>query len=568
MQDNRPLRQKLQTRWAQLDNERSTWVSDWRALSEYLLPRAGRFTVSDRNKGGQGKFDSIIDSTGTKAVHTLGAGLMAGMTSPARPWFRLATGDPKLNEVESVKEWLSDATKLMLEVFHRSNTYRALHTIYEELGVFGTGATLILPNFRNVVHHHPQTIGEYALATDPDGRVNTFARQFDMTVAQVVKEFGYENVSKNVRQLFDKGILDGWITVMHIIEPREDRDLTKRDAKNMAFRSTYFEHGQNSKNETEDNVLRDGGFKRFNVLAPRWMVHGGDIYGVSPGMEAIGDVKSLQYNQMNKAIGIEYQVKPTLAMPSSMRGHEIDSLPGGHLFYDGATPQPIRNAFDVNINLQHLLLDIQDTRERIRSSFYADLFMMIANDNRSNITAREIAERHEEKLLMLGPVLERLHDEMLNPLVDITFDQMLEANILPPPPPELNGADLNVEFVSMLAQAQRAVGISGVERLTMFVGQLAAGKQDMGVWDKIDLDNMVDGYADMTGVDPRYIVGNDRVAIIRDQRAQQQQMMQAMAAAQQIAATAKDASAAQANAAADPNASDPLSDVTRQFTQL
>lgn len=562
MAEIKTRREKYQQRWTQLKNERSTWLPHYRTISEYLLPRNGRFVTTDRNRGSEDRFNTIVDSTGTKALHTLGAGLMAGMTSPARPWFRLATSDPDMMEYEPVKLWLGDVTRVMREIFHRSNTYRSLHTVYEELGAFGTAASIILPDYDNVIHHHPLTAGEYAISTDSKGRVVTLAREFEMTVSQMVREFGLENCSRTVRKAYETGNLDQWVPICHLIEPRYDRDPKAKDAKNMPWMSCYFELGNDSERK-DDQMLREGGFKRFPAICPRWMVIGGDIYGASPAMEALGDIKQLQHQQTRKAEGIDYQTRPPLQVPSSMRNMEIDSLPGGIMYYDGASPTGgIRSAFEVNLNLQHLLLDIQDVRERIRGNFFADLFMMLANDDRSGITAREVAERHEEKLLMLGPVLERLHDEMLNPMIDITFDRMADAGILPPPPKELEGQDLNVEFVSMLAQAQRAVGISGVERLTMYVGQLAAAKQSMDVWDKLDTDQMIDGYADMSGVDPKFIVSDDKVSQMRDMRAQEMQKQQAMAQAEQMASTAS-------KLGGIPTDTGTLaSDLTRQFTQL
>lgn len=563
MAENKTKRDQYTDRWTQLKNERSSWVTHWRDISDYLLPRSGRYVASDRNRGGTSKYNNIVDSTGTKALHTLGAGLMAGMTSPARPWFRLATTDPDMMEYEPIKLWLGDVTRLMREIFHRSNTYRALHMVYEELGAFGTAASIILPDYDNVIHHHPLTVGEYAISTDAKGRVTTLAREFDMTVSQIVREFGLENCSKFVQKAYEAGNLDQWVTVCHIIEPRYDRDLKSKLAKDKKFASCYFELGNDSSMK-EGAMLRESGFDRFPAICPRWSVVGGDIYGSSPAMEALGDIKQLQHQQLRKAEGIDYQTRPPLQVPSSMRNMDIDSLPGGIMYYDSASPSGgIRSAFEVNLNLQHLLMDIQDVRERIRQNFFADLFLMLANDQRSGITAREVAERHEEKLLMLGPVLERLHDEMLNPMIDITFDRIMEAGIMPPPPKELQGQDLNVEFVSMLAQAQRAVGISGVERLTQYVGSLAMGKQDPAVWDKLDIDQMIDGYADMTGVDPKFIVGDERVAIIREERAQQAATQQQMAMAQQ----ATDMAAKLGNIPTE-QVETINSDLTRQFTQL
>ena len=543
-------------RWAALKNERSSWLTHWEEISDNLMPRQGRFVTTDRNRG-EKKHNTIYDSTGSKALNTLASGLMAGMTSPARPWFRLAVADSKLMQSSAVRLWLDDVGVLMREVFARSNFYRAMHSLYKELGGFGTAACIILPDFDNIIHCHPLTVGEYAISTDSKGQVNTLYREFDMTVAQVVDEFGIENVSLGVQNAFENNRLDHWITVLHVIEPRKDRDLTKRDSKNMPFKSVYMEVAAAS----DDKMLRESGYKRFPAICPRWDVTGGDIYGNSPGMEALGDVMALQHEQLRKAEGIDYQTKPPLQVPTALRGSEGDLLPGGVSYYDAAAPTGgIRSAFEVNLNLQHLLMDIQDRRELIRQIFYADLFMMIANDQRSNITAREIAERHEEKLLMLGPVLERLHNEMLAPVVDLTFERLAEAGVLPPPPEELQGLDVNVEFVSMLAQAQRAVATGSIDRLLGTVGGLAQLKPE--VLDKINGDEIVDAYSDMLGIDPDLIASGDKVAGIRAEKAKAMQAQQMAAMAPQIVDTAKTASETKTESG------DMLSDLTRQFTQL
>ncbi len=525
------------SRWSSLKTERSSFDTHWKEISDYLLPRSGRFYTSDRNRG-ERRHNNIYDSTGTRALRVLAAGMMAGMTSPARPWFRLTTSDPDLDESSNVKQWLAEVQRLMLMVFSKGNTYRALHSMYEELGAFGTGASIVLPDYDDVMRHYPLTTGEYCIATDYRGQVNTLYREFDKTVGELVGEFGRDNVSQTVRNLFDRGNLDAWVTIIHAIEPRTDRDATKRNPKNMPWRSCYFEHGM-----PEGKFLRESGFRRFPAVAPRWATSGGDIYGNSPGMEALGDIKQLQHEQLRKAQGIDYKTKPPLQVPTSLKNRELDTLPGGATYVDTASPNGgIRTAFEVSLDLSHLLADIQDVRERIRGSFYADLFLMLAQNPRTNMTATEVAERHEEKLLMLGPVLERLHNELLDPLIEMTFERMLDAGVVPPPPEELQGRELNVEFVSMLAQAQRAVATNSIDRFVGNLGAVAQYKPD--VLDKFDSDKWADAYADMLGVDPELIVPGERVALIRQQRAQAQAAAQQMAAAQQAATTAKDAAAA------------------------
>lgn len=560
-------KQHLLLRKSALWNERSSWITRYRDISDHLLPYAGRFFTQDRNRGDR-TFNNIYDETATFALDTLAAGMMAGMTSPARPWFQLAISDRDLMELETVKIWLAKTAQLMRDIFAKSNTYNALHSLYEELGAFATAGTIIEPDFDTVIHHKVLTAGEYAIAANAKGRVDTLVREFDMTIAQIVGEFVYSGeryakpdwscVSPTIKNNWDlcKNI-DAWVTVNHVIEPRLDRDGEKRDSKNMRFKSCYFEPGRETGDE---RLLRESGYNNFPALAPRWSIRGGDIYGHGPSFRALGSIKQLQQEQLRKGQAIDYKTKPPLAVPAEMKNKMSSVFPGGVLFIPpNAQNRTISAAFEVNLDLEHLLIDIQDVRGRINRSFYADLFLMISQDNRRTpATATEIAERHEEKLLMLGPVLERLHNELLGPKIDLTFARIVETGILPPPPPELQEKQLKVEFISPLAQAQKMIGLGSLDRLLGTVGNLAAGTQDIAVWDKIDIDEAIDRYADMLGTDPVIVRSDDKVAEIRANRAQAQQAQAKMVAAQTAASTAKDLSAADTS---KPNA---LTDILRQ----
>lgn len=548
-------KQQTLTRLGQLKTERATWFLHWQEITAYLLPRNGRYFLQDHNKGWR-RHNAIYDNTGTRALKTLAAGLMGGLTSPARPWFRLGVRDHDLAQNHAVKQWLADCTRIMLDVFARSNTYRALHQMYLELGAFGTAANIVLEDYNRVIHHYPLTVGEYCVAQDWQGKVCTVYREFERTVAEVVKEFGIENVSPAVRSMYERGTLDKWIPIVHAIEPRADRDPRKRDAKNMPWKSCYYELGGDP-----GKYLRESGYKEFPALVPRWDVAGGDVYGNSPGMEALGDVKQLQQEQLRKSQGIDYMTNPPLQVPASLKNREVERLPGGITYYDAnASTQGIKSMFEVRLDLNHLLMDIQDVRERVRGAFYADLFLMLANATDTRMTATEVAERHEEKMLMLGPVLERLHDELLDPLVNRTFTRMIEANLVPPAPPELQGQELSVELISMLAQAQRAVATNSVDRFVGNLGAIAQFKPD--VLDKFNSDQWADRYSDMLGIDPELIVPGEQVAMVRQQRAQQQQaMVQAQVAEQQASAAQKLATAPTRN-----GESTALDDVISQFS--
>lgn len=534
-------KQRYMKRWSMLRAERATWLPDYRDLVDYVAPLSGRFFYTDANKGNKvQRQKKIYDTTAKRSLNVLAAGLMAGMTSPARPWFRLALTDKMLMERHDVKMWLQDTTDLMRDVFARSNTYRALHQMYAELGAFGTSCSVVMPDYDNVIHLYPLTIGEYCLATNEKGVVDTMYREYNMTVGQMVSQFGLANCSLSVQQQYERGNYDQWVPVHHVVEPRIGRDITKLDGKNMKFKSVYYELG----GQTDPNkLLSESGFKRFRSLAARWAVTGNDVYGTGPGHDALPDIRQLQHEQLRKGQAIDYQVQPPLQVPGTLREAGVNRLPGGVQFVDNVGPEnAIRSMFDVRLDLQHLMESIVDIRGRIKANFYEDLFLMLANDTRSGITATEVAERHEEKLLMLGPVLERLHNELLDPLIDSTFEALSDAGALPPIPQVLRGLDINVEYVSVLAQAQRAVGLASYDRAIATVGAIAGATQDPTVWDKLDTDQIIDEYTDSLGLPPRTVRSDDQVAAIRAQRAKKQQAAEAMAAAQSMADTAATAS--------------------------
>lgn len=532
------LKRRCLERWEALKSERTSWMTHWQEISEVLTPRTGRFLVSDNNKGDK-RHRAILDNTGTRALRTLAGGMMAGMTSPARPWFRLTTLNPELDESYEVKDWLGRVTSLMQMVFAKSNIYQSLTMAYEELGAYGTAAVILYDDPDNVIHCMPLTIGEYAIATDGRGRVNTLYREFRMTVAQLVQEFGYASCSGATQQMFDKRQYDEWVTVVNAIEPRDMRDPEKIDNKNMPYRSVYFEDCAEDK-----KILRESGFRTFPCLCGRWGVSGGDIYGTSPGMEALGDLHQLQQEQLRKSQAIDYQSNPPVLVPADLKNDESAIVPGGTVFVDSVSQaQMVRSAYDVPLRLDFLLQDIQDVRARINEAFYKDIFMMLTEQGGDRMTATEVAERHEEKMLMLGPVLDRLNSEMLDPLITLVFERLQANGMLPPLPEELQGVELNVDFISILAQSQKAVTTNAIDRFVNSLNAVAGMKQE--VLDKFNADRWADTYADSLGIDAQLIVPDKEVAKLREARAQAQAQQAQLEQAQQAASTMKDVAQAQ-----------------------
>lgn len=495
----------FEKRKERLKTERSSFIALYRELSDNHLSYRGRFLSTDRNKGHK-RNTKQYNNTSRLASRTLASGMMAGITSPARPWFRLGTSDPSLREDSAVRHWLFEVQTRMYEVFSQSNTYNMLHQLYSELGTFGTGAMGVFHDFENVIHCQTYTVGSYMLGANGRNVIDTFYREYEYTVGQCVKEFGIENVSEHVRKMWKEGNTEAWIPIVHAIEPNDDRDRMSPLARNMPFRSVYYERGNNAKQQNK--FLRVSGFPMFKILTPRWDIAGEDIYATDcPGMTALGDAKALQLGERKMYTALDKIVDPPLNIPVNMKNKVGKSLrPGEHVYTD--SNEEVKSIYgNWRPDIDKMMLVNDRTEQRIKRAFYEDLFLMLAQSDRRQITAREVAEKHEEKLLMLGPVLERLHKELLDPLIDITFDQLQRHGVLPVPPEQLQNVDLKVEYISVLAQAQRLVAVGSVERLAGFAGELSA------VWPearhKIDAMQMIDQYADSLGTPPDVVRSDD-----------------------------------------------------------
>lgn len=556
--DRTTRRKEYLARLNRLKTERSTWDPLYQSLSRAFLPSTGRFfSTQERNRGNRRPKNDILNNVGTMALNVLAAGMQSGANSRARPWFRLGLADPLLRKRRHVDIWLTDTRDRMMRVFAESNTYRMTHGLYKELGLYGTGAAITLAHPTHVIHHHLLTCGEYYLATNWQGQVVTLYRVFERTVSETVREFGWESCSADVKLRYKNDAHDTPVKIIHLIEPRYDRDPRMLDTLNMEWRSVYFEEAGD-----HDGVLREGGFPEFPVLAPRWEVHGANVYGDSPCMHALGDTNGLQHKETRLAETVNYQTKPPLQGPPSAK-RDLDRTPGGYTPVAGEKDAGIRTLYDVQTRQDLLEGSISKSEQRIERALFSDLFLMLHGMRHDpKATATQIALMHEEKMVILGPVLDGLHEELHGPLIDITFKHMVEAGMIDPPPPELDGAELSVEFISVLDQAQKAIGINALDRLTLHVADLTKITGSPEAVDMLHIDRDVEVYADALGVPPDLIATPEQVQQKRAARAQSAARAEQAALAESQAKTAKDLAAAKTN---ETNA---LTDVLNQFSAV
>ena len=539
---------KYRSRYKALYEGCAEWRSQWKEIVDFLAPRRGAFLLNEGEETGKGdkKGKKILNSRASLALRTLGSGLMAGLTSPSRPWFRLVADDSKLMENEEVKSWFHGIQQGIYRVFQQSNFYGAARNVYTELGAFGFNALLIEEDPKKVIRCRPTTIGEAFIALDEQFRPDTLYRKIWLTVEQLVEQFCPKSgegkykqrngdgtgVSDDVWRDYEENHFDTRYLVYHVIEPRKRRDPKDPGKRNMAYASVYF------LDKAEDtDFLSIGGYRSIPFAAPRWDAIGSDIYGDCPGVETLADTKQLQKMEADKLMGLDKEVNPPMNAPTSMRDQGGTILPGGVNYVDtqqgGQSFQPV---YMVRPNLNGLMVTGQAVESRINEHFYTNLFLAIINETKS-MTATEAAQRLAEKMQQLSPVIERLQTEFLDVVIERTIAIMESFGMLPEPPAILQGREYKIEYISLLAQAQQMSGTVTIEQLAGFIAQIAAAKPD--ALDKLDTDKTIDEYAKLLGVPPEIVRSDDEVKKIRQATAQQMQAAQAAQQGVQMAQGAK-----------------------------
>ncbi len=530
-------KERYNSLFSQLELVKAGFVGHWRDISDYIQPRRSRFFVTDANKGDR-RNRNIIDSTATQCSETLEAGMMSGLTSPSRRWFDLTLPDKDLAQYGPVKEWLYKESLATSAMFSQSNIYQELPSVYGDCGDFATGCILIEEDFDKVMRALCIPIGSYMLAMSYRMVVDVFVRQYTLTVRQIVEQFGqggWANISRTVKQMWDDGNYEIAIIVRHVITPNELYNQKALGAKYKKFSSCYYEM-----NGEGDQLLRESGYDFFPVMAPRWKTTGEDIYGTKcPGMVVLGDVKALQLMQKKMAQAVEKVIDPPIQGPTSLSNLPTSILPGAYNTVDAQALREggMKPVHEVRPDIAAMVMSIQDIRTLIRGGYKTDLFRALLDTDRRVMTAREVEERHQEKISELSPVMERFNVDLLDPLVSLGFQLRVRQGRVSPPPQEIQGMVLGVQYISIMAQAQKALGIAGMDRFIGIVTTLAP--LDQGTFDYVDNREFLAAYGDMVSLPPHIIRDKDAVKAIQQQRLQAQQKQQAIQNAQQMAQAGK-----------------------------
>jgi len=514
------LKDHFKDRWNSLQGNRANWVSVWKDIAEHFLPDAA--IVDDDPKShaeSAGTRDNdLIDGTGVMALDMLASGMQSGLTSPTNKWFEFTSGDQNIDRLHHVREWFWDVEHKMLMAYAKSNFYSSTYNMHLELGSLGTSAMVILPDPDTIINCISYTPGTYYLGSNYRGYIDTIYRRFPMTARQMVDEFGYEVCSTAVQDCYDRNDTEKYFNVLHAIEPNPSIRYGYVDNTNYPFISAYYESDSD-----EHLFLRVSGFEEQSFFSPRWSVTCNNVYGTSPARKALGHAKMLQSMQKDLIRGVAKQVNPPMVASGDVKKGAMNVMPKGVTFVDTTRNGKFEPAFQVNFDLQSLEAKIVNTQEELKRYFYNDLFMMQAMTSKRQ-TAYETEVKEGEKMRMLSPVVERMQYEYLDLVVNRVFGIMYRAGHFSEPPMELQGRELNVNYLGLLSRAQKMIGAENIGRWLGFVGNFAGIKPE--VIDIADIDFACREYGNVIGVNPKVMKKEDVVDNIRENRAKMMQQEQ------------------------------------------
>lgn len=519
----KPSKQQ-QTEWAGLydHNEsrrqalytwRLPWWKTWGQVAMYMRPeRYYLYIEGNTYDRGDRKDQAIVDRTATLCGEVCAAGLMAALTDPDRDWLHLGPAIPGFELDQAGQQWYEDLSERLNYIYTHSNFYDAQAQHYDDLVFFGTAPAIDYADEDEIIHVFTPCSGEFMLGAGFDFSDEVLARDFRLTVSQMVEMFGPENCPLDVLKMWTQkgGALEYEQVVSHLIEPNFPIRSDLSGASDVGvvpggftWRETYWIRGKK-----DAKPLSMAGFHEQPFATSRWNTQANDPYGRGVGEYMLGDTVQLQLETRQKAESIEKVNRPPMGADVSLVNLPSSTNPGKITYFNtGANGEKkFFPLFEVKPDIPAITADIAIIQERIAKTAKNDIFRFMQNlreQTKSDITTVEIDTLKEEALMQLGPVIGRIYGSTRK-RVRRHLAIMARRGLIPPKPPTLQGVPTKIDFVSMLTAAQKATKTQATAKTAQFLGSLS------GAWPEARL--LLD--VEKTGRDFNDGVGGDASILV------------------------------------------------------
>ncbi len=536
----------LEARLSMLRIWRWSWWVHWAALAKFILPYRYHWVITaNTTNRGHPVNEAILNSTATLAMRVCASGMLAGLMSPSRPWFKMATALPNVEIDAEAQAWLDDTTERVYAILGGSNFYTSAAQLFQDVATFGTSPMIIYEDAETVIRCVVPCAGEYFLATGGRLSVDSLYREFVYTISQTVDWFTLEACPQEVRADWEAGgpLLDKELIVAHAIEPnflisgRGGKPPVRVVPGSFAYREVYWLRGR----KTEAELSRKG-FHERPFMAARWSATSNDAYGRGPGMDALPDTMGAQQTERRQAEYVDKMVRPPMGASPEMENQPSSIIPGEITYMVGGKGKD--TFFPLFLVDGHGLAPIASLIERqekrIDRCFFTDVFLMISQmEGVQPRNELEIAERKGEKIQMLGPVIELFETEVATPAIQRVVSIAFRGGLLRPPPKSLHGIPVGLEYVSIMKLAQRAAETSGIQQTVGTAARLSeaamathapGGAQLPDPMRILNLDDTLRTIADRFGFPARSVYTAEQVEEADQARAKHMQQQQALSA--------------------------------------
>lgn len=516
-----------------------------RKYDGYGIPNAGIFADED-----------IYDNTAQRANGIM-ANVMVNNIWPNGPRTFSVGRTWDTPDTEEIKKYFEFVNQQMYSVM--DNTRAGLQTALDEYmldqGAYGISGVYVEEKDTDPatpIRYKSWGIKDMLVDEGPDGLIDTIFSEKEMSIRNAVRVYGLEKLPSNARELYKKGEVEKPLKILHVIEPRLDRDPSKKGAKDMPIASIHIELSTRK-------ILKESGLEEMPVFVGRFSKVPGEIYGRSPAMVAMADI--LEINATREAISVatEKQLDPPLAVydDGALGGGDIDTSAGAVNVFSVTgrlnTGKPIEPLYTVG-ELQSSYNHIDVLKETINNHFYLDRLLDFNNETR--MTLGEAQLRNALRGQSLGAFYARQENEVVTPIIERTFNILLKRGrlgvvsgsqeemdllvhgIQPVYIPNVlvekmsRGEDIyEITYLSPAKRTMQSEELRGIIETANFAVGVAPASPE--ILDNIDFDKLITRVAKLSGAPMELIKDSTTVKKLRDARAQQQAQLAQLEQARQ-----------------------------------
>lgn len=518
----------LAARLGSLKEKRAPFEAVWDKAAELCALNSAIYTVSNDGR----IIRNIFDSTGRTALTSFAASMKSLIAPSNTRYHRLKASNPAMAGNDNATRYLEYATDLCFKFRYQADSRFSSESdlLFNSLGVFGHDVFLTDDNPGRGIYYRSIPVREAFIDTNRHNLVDVVYREFCLTARDAVREFGKDTPAKIVREYERDPASKRAFTFVHCVEPREEFNPRYKDSYNMPVASYTI-------CRDEDMLISESGYRVMPYAVPRYMIRDNSPYGDSPAMQAFYDI--LTANEMGKTFLRAGQLQANPGLLTSMdngaaRAGQPGAVVKGGLDGNGR-PRVVPMQYGNNLSIT---LEMQERyRQIIETAFLKPLFLSLL-DNTRQMTATEVSERKAERGMLLAPMSERITSEWLNAVVRRELDIIASYGLLDDVPDELayDGA-IAIEFESPAVHLQDAGKVAGMYQT--IEGALSLAAIAPNVVDVIDADETLRALAQYRDATTKIIRTPEKVAEIRQAKAQAVETQQLLDAAPVVSQTIK-----------------------------